>query len=54
MYNSTMHKSLFLVIILIFTLRQSLAGLATELSSDKYEESSSIRTAVSSFDFYYL
>ena len=54
MYNSTMHGSLFLVITLVFTLGKSLAGLATELSSDKYEEFFSIKAAVSMFIFYYF
>ena len=52
MYYSTMKLSSFLIIILGFTLRKSLAGLVISSSSDKYDEFSIVKAAVSIF-FYF-
>ena len=46
MYSSTMKCFLYLVIILSFTSGKSLAGLFTGPLSDKYEEFSIVKAAV--------
>ena len=47
MYTGTMKWFSFLVIILGLTSRKSLAGLVIGAASNKYEESSNVRNAVS-------
>ena len=53
MYYTTMKLSSFLIIILGFTLRKSLAGLVISSSSDKYDEFSIVKAAVSIFFKFY-